>query len=168
MRFSHILLGTTTVGAALMAGLFYAYAVSVNWGLGRLGDGAYLSAMQSINRAILNPFFLCVFMGTLLLLPVAALVHYGQPLSVRFCLLVIATLVYAVGVFGVTVAGNVPLNEALDKFDITAATPEALHEYRLKFEVPWNRLNTIRTLASIVASILTIAACLCAPKVLLK
>lgn len=168
MRFSHILLGTTTVGAALIAGLFYAYAVSVNWGLGRLTDGAYLSAMQSINRAILNPFFLCVFMGTLLLLPVCTFVHYGQPLSVRFWLLVAATLVYAVGVFGVTMAGNVPMNEALDKFDILAATPEALHQQRLKFEGPWNGLNTIRTLAAIAASILTIAACLCPPKVLLK
>jgi uncharacterized membrane protein len=42
----------------LIAGLFFAYACSVNLGLTRLADAEYLKAMQSINGAILNPWFL--------------------------------------------------------------------------------------------------------------
>lgn len=160
---SNLLLGAAATTTALMAGLFYAYSCSVSPGLGRLSDAAYLAAMQSINRAILNPVFFAGFLGTLLLLPLSAWVHYSQPVSGRCLLLLGASVVYVVGVFGVTMLGNVPLNEALDSFALQTASVTELAAQRTAFEIPWNRFNTVRTIASLIAVILIIAACL-APK----
>lgn len=144
---------------ALIAGLFYSYSCSVNIGLGRLSDDAYLRAMQSINRAILNPWFFASFMGTLILLPLCAWMLYKHEAgSPAFYLVLFAALIYVIGVFGVTMFGNVRLNEALDKFDIGSAALSELKAQRIKFEKPWNNLNLIRTIGSLVSLLLTLAA----------
>ena len=158
MTFQSIILTLTATATALMAGLFFAYTFSVNPGLHRLTDSAYLAAMQSINRAIQNPVFFTVFFGTLILLPLSAWLSYNQLPALRFWLLCAAAVIYAGGVFSVTVLGNVPLNEALDAFIINTATPEQLSAQRSRFEMPWNALNTIRTLASASSIILVIIA----------
>lgn len=137
--------------SGLMAGLFFAYACSVNPGLGRLSDAGYLAAMQSINRAILNPVFLLVFTGTALLLPVSAYRIFERPASLPFYLLLAASILYVVGVFGLTMICNVPLNDRLDAFNLSAASPEALARMRTAFEDPWNAWNLVRTIAAILA-----------------
>jgi uncharacterized membrane protein len=141
--------------AGLVAGLFFAYACSVNLGLARLTDAEYLKAMQSINRAILNSWFFTAFLGALILLPLATgLVYKHEGATLLFYYLLVAALVYILAVFGVTIFGNVPLNEAVDKFDIASATAEELKRQREIFETPWNRLNLIRTLASVISFVL--------------
>lgn len=159
MTFSNTILVLAVTLTALSAGLFYAYSCSVNPGLGQLPDDQYLAAMQSINRAILNPVFFISFMGTLISLPLAAWLNY-QGLSQRFVILTAAAVLYAIGTFGVTMFGNVPLNNVLDSVDLNHASTENMHEIRIAFEVPWNRLHAVRTLANIGALILAIVACL--------
>jgi uncharacterized membrane protein len=157
---SNLLLVVTATTTALMAGLFYAWSVSVTPGLAHVTDREYVAAMQAMNRAILNPVFFAAFMGTLFLLPVTTYVHYAQPLSARFWFLTAATVVYVVGVFGVTAVGNVPLNNALDVFPLATASDTEVAARRLSFEGPWNSLNTIRTYAAVLAIVLVILACL--------
>jgi uncharacterized membrane protein len=158
-----IVLIVTTTTTGLIAGLFYAYSCSVNLGLGRLSDEAYLTAMQSINKAILNPVFFASFIGTVILLPLCTYLHYRQPLSPKFIILVVATTLYVIGVFGVTIFGNVPLNEGLARFDFSAASIEDISRQRINFEKPWNRLHQIRTVASVVTLVLVIIACVSEP-----
>jgi uncharacterized membrane protein len=160
MSFANITLIATAFTTALIAGLFYAYSCSVNPGLGKLSDENYLSAMQSINREILNPVFFMSFMGTLILLPLSTWVQYSNPAPVRFYLLLGATLVYGVGTFGVTIFGNVPLNNMLDAFHIQSGSPETLNQQRELFEKPWNQLHAIRTVANAVALLLVLLACI--------
>jgi len=143
---------------ALIAGLFYGYSCSVNPGLGRLDDQAYLSAMQQINRAILNPVFFLSFMGSLIVLPLCAWVCYSQGNLRAFYFVLSAALVYLVLVFGVTMAGNVPLNNKLDAFRIDATTNEQWQAFRQQFEMPWNRLHTVRTWASVLSFVLVLFA----------
>lgn len=159
MTLSNTILALAVTVTALSAGLFYAYSCSVNPGLGRLPDEQYLAAMQSINRAILNPVFFMSFMGTLILLPLAAWLNY-QGASQRFVLLAAAALVYTIGTFCVTMFGNVPLNNVLDALDLSSASAENMKEIRLAFEIPWGRLHQVRTLANIGALLLAIMACL--------
>jgi uncharacterized membrane protein len=52
------------LGCGLMAGLFFAFSVSVMKALARLPSAEGIAAMQSINVAIINPVFLAVFFGT--------------------------------------------------------------------------------------------------------
>lgn len=127
------------------------------FGLGKLYDAEYLKAMQNINREILNPVFFMSFMGTAILLPVSAFLFRGhQPV---FIFLLLAALAYLIGVFGVTVAGNVPMNDALDKFDISGSTTEAIKQMRDNFESRWNFLNNIRTVFSVISIIFVVCAC---------
>lgn len=157
--FPQIVLILTASTTALIGGLFYAYSCSVTIGLARLPDAQYLASFQHINRAILNPVFFTSFLGTLVLLPLSTWLQYERPVSLRFIFLMIASIAYIGGVFGVTIAGNVPLNEALDKFDISSATTDGIRAQRAAFEKRWNNLNTIRTVMSVVAIICVIIAC---------
>ncbi|MEE1944048.1 DUF1772 domain-containing protein [Pedobacter sp. KR3-3] len=157
---SIFILAITTIACGLIAGLFYSYSCSVNPGLKTLTDFGYLSAMQAINRAILNPVFFCSFMGALVLLPLSTYFSYTPAPSTRFWLLLSASILYIVAVFGVTAFGNVPLNDALDKFDLSTATPEALAKQRALFETSWNALHAIRTWASAGSFVLTVLACI--------
>ncbi|QEE49539.1 hypothetical protein FUA48_08085 [Flavobacterium alkalisoli] len=82
--FSNSISFFTLLVTALMAGLFYSYSFSVNPGLGRLGDESYLMAMQSINRAILNPIFFICFFGSVALLPLNAYLGYEGNITLKF------------------------------------------------------------------------------------
>jgi len=158
MKMITILLIITATVTALIAGLFYAYSCSVVLGLGKLSDAEYLKSMQSINREILNPVFFLSFMGTAFLLPISTFFYRGQ--NPAFLLLLLATLAYLIGVFAVTMFGNVPLNDQLAQFDIANSSAEAIKEMRSKFEDRWNFLNNIRTFFSVITIILTICACI--------
>lgn len=158
MKMTTVVLIITTVLTALIAGLFYAYSCSVVLGLGKLNDSEYLKAMQNINREILNPVFFMSFMGTAVLLPISTFLMRGQQPAFIFILL--ATLAYLIGVFGVTIAGNVPMNDTLDKFDISNSTMDAIKQMRENFENRWNFLNNIRTAFSVISITLVICACI--------
>ncbi|GAB0156577.1 DUF1772 domain-containing protein [Chryseobacterium sp. Alg-005] len=150
-----IIIATLT---ALIGGLFYAYSCSVVLGLGKLSDMEYLKSMQSINREILNPVFFMSFMGTAVLLPVTTFVFRTQ--NPAFIFLLLATLIYLIGVFGVTIVGNVPLNNQLDQFDIMSSTAESVKKMRDVFENRWNFLNHIRSICSVIAIIFVVCACI--------
>ncbi|WP_343642512.1 anthrone oxygenase family protein [Chryseobacterium sp.] len=157
MKMTTLVLIITAVLAALIGGLFYAYSCSVVLGLGKLSDTEYLKAMQNINREILNPVFFMSFMGTVVLLPLSTFLLRGQ--QPVFIFLLLATLAYLIGVFGVTVAGNVPMNDTLDKFDISGSTAEAIRQMRENFENRWNFLNNIRTVFSVITILFVVCAC---------
>lgn len=158
MTVLNILLVITATLTALMAGLFYAWSCSVMPGFARLSNKEFVAAMQATNRAIQNPIFFAAFFGAPILLPISTFLHYGQ--SMRFRLLLAATIIYLLGTFGVTVFGNVPLNNTLDRFDLETATEEETDAQRASFEGRWNNLNTIRTVSSTLALILVVIACL--------
>ena len=154
-----ILLLTATL-TALTGGLFYAFSCAVNPGLAKLSDEGYLAAMQSINKEIQNLLFLSSFMGTLLLLPFSTWLQFRAGLTDSFWLLLAATVVYSIGVFGLTMFGNVPLNQALDRFSLSSASAKEMAIQRERFEIPWNRFHRIRTVASVLTVVLVIAALL--------
>ena len=157
---SNIVLVITATTTALIAGLFYAWSWSVTPGIGRLSDVEYVRAMQAMNDAILNPVFFATFLGTAVLLPICTYMHYTQPVSTRFWFLLAATIIYLIGVMGVTMGGNVPLNEALKAFDVDGASAQEIAAQRLKFEGPWNGLQGIRAFANFLSIVLVIIACI--------
>ncbi|MEO8066680.1 MAG: anthrone oxygenase family protein [Flavobacteriales bacterium] len=154
----------TAIATALMAGLFYSWTCSVIPGLARLSDDRYLAAMQAMNRAILNPLFFVVFLGAMLLLPLCTWQHFQAAVPGRGWLLLAATVVYFIGVMGITFFGNVPLNNLLDAADLSSTSASGMSELRSAFERQWVRLNTIRTLASVGTLVLVLLACLRIPQ----
>ncbi|WP_316633852.1 anthrone oxygenase family protein [uncultured Flavobacterium sp.] len=158
MSLSNIILGITILATALIAGLYYGYSCSVTIGLNKLSSKEYILAMQSINVAIQNPWFFASFMGTLFLLPISAYLNFTSIQSPRFLLLLAAAVIYTIGSFGVTVFGNVPLNDMLANVDLKTATSDEMNMARQNFENPWNTLHNIRTIATIVSLIFCIIA----------
>jgi uncharacterized membrane protein len=152
-----MLLVITTTITGLMAGLFYSWSVSVTPGIGRLGDREFLASFQAMNRAIINPVFMICFLGAAVMLPVSTFMHRGTE---RFWLLLGATVCYVIGVTGVTFAGNMPLNNAIEKLNIASSTADQLSAFRAQFENKWNTLNHIRSVANTAALVLAILACL--------
>lgn len=158
MKNKKMIVFLTAIVMGLTAGIFYCWSISVTSGLALLSDKEYITAFQSLNRAILNPLFLLCFMGPVFLLPLSAFVSYCKPLPVAFWLLCVAFLVYIVGVMGVTMAGNVPMNDTLDKFNASSASAAGLAATRTAFEAKWNFLNNIRTVSCVISFGLTVAA----------
>jgi uncharacterized membrane protein len=152
-----ILLVITGTLTALLAGLFFGFSVAINGALHRLKDVEYVRAMQSINIVILNPIFFLSFMGPVALLPLTAFLFRGEA---AFVWLVAASVLYIVGTFGLTIGGNVPLNDKLAKVDTTRVSDKEITDARAQFEHPWNRLHNIRTVAAIAATALLFIACL--------
>jgi len=141
----------------LTAGLLFAWAVSVIVGLALTGDRTYVESMQSINRTIQNPFFFSAFLGAAILLPASTYISYGSSDN-KFWWLLTATAFYLIGVIGVTIFGNIPLNRRLDSFDLQRASSLQITEARTIFEQPWNRFNRIRTFAALISFLMIIAS----------
>lgn len=154
-----VLLSSALIGTGLVSGLFYGWAVSVNPGLKRVPDTTYVTTMQNINRAIINPLFLIPFLGVPVVLAGATISQFRAGDARRGWYLASATVIYLFGVLGITVGGNVPLNNALDSFDLAAASEQALATRRQTYETPWVRWHNIRTAASVVSfSLVSVAA----------
>ncbi len=158
MSISEIILVITATLTALIAGLFYAWSCSVMPGLARLSNREFVSVMQKANRAILNPVFFLSFFGAPVFLIVSTVLHFGQPN--RFWYLLSAAIIYLAGNFGVTMFGNVPMNNVLDRFDFETASDREIARQRTNFERRWTNLNHIRAAASTLAVILLAVACL--------
>ncbi len=65
MKHKRVVLGVAVVMTGLSAGLFYAYAISVNPAFRHLSDETYIAAMQAIDRDIQNPIFFISFLARL-------------------------------------------------------------------------------------------------------
>lgn len=162
MELAPTLLGLGVVVTGLVSGLLYGWAVSVIPGTRQIPDAAYVDTMQNVNREIINPLFVLPFMGVPVLLGIAAWAQFRAGDSRRGWLLLSAAGTYAVGVLGVTIGGNIPLNDALDRFDLAGAGAAQLDERRHSYETPWNRWHGLRTVASVGAFGLVAAAALVA------
>lgn len=137
------------LGSGLVAGIFLAFSAFVMTALGRLPQAAGISAMQSINVAVLNPVFFTAFFGTgaiCFLLAIAAFVQWPQPGSGY---LVAGCLLYLVGCVAVTVAFNVPLNTRLAA--VQADCNDAADLWK-RYLTDWTNWNHVRTAASLAAA----------------
>jgi len=137
----------------LSAGLCFTWSNAITAGIGRLDDLGYLQSFQQMNRTILNPVFFIVFFGPVFL-NLVNIYLFKSSSNTMLILLITAAAFYFFGVIIVTIFGNVPLNEMLDKVDLSSARIEELRQLRGKFEVKWNHLHSIRTFTSIVSFLL--------------
>jgi len=154
-----VILLFATLLTGLSAGVFFTWNNAVTPGIGRLNDVSYLKAFQHMNRTILNPLFYIVFMGPLLLSFAATYVYKANPAYILW-MLILATVIYFLGVFIVTILGNIPLNNMLDKSNLADISLEDAKSLRDKFETKWNNLHLIRTISSTTSFLLLILTCL--------
>jgi uncharacterized membrane protein len=148
------LLWFSAIGCGLLAGLYFAFSAFIMTALGRIGQAAGVAAMNAINVAIVQSLFLPIFLATTAsaALAVIALFRWGEPGAMAMAA---GGVLYVLGMFGVTMIFNVPLNDAL------AAADPASHEAASlwsRFLTDWTLWNHVRTVSSTAACALFIAA----------
>lgn len=99
-------------GAAI-AGVYFGFSLLVMPGLARTPDGAALTAMQQINRSI-RPAFLLLFLGSALV-ALASIIAEAVSWSGAGSAWRIAGDVLIIAHFVITVAFNIPRNNALER-----------------------------------------------------
>jgi uncharacterized membrane protein len=137
------------LGCGLIAGVFFSFSAFVMKALARLGPAEGVAAMQSINVAVLNPWFLGVFVGTAAICVVAiiaALLRWDDPGSgYRLA----GGAFYLVGTFAVTREFNIPRNEALAA--VMPTDPDAAGHWA-RYVSGWTTWNHVRTAAALAAA----------------
>jgi uncharacterized membrane protein len=139
----------TAVGCGLSTGALAAFSTFVMPALNRLAPAASTAAMQEINRAAVTPAFMTLLLGSTAAcggLVVLGLTRRGAPESPW---LVAGGALFVVGVFGVTVARSVPLNDALAAADPHAADAAARWA---AYARDWTLANHVRSVAGAVAA----------------
>jgi uncharacterized membrane protein len=142
------------LGAGLVAGIFFAFSAFIMSALKRLPPEGGISAMQSINVAVLNPVFFFVFFGTAiaaLILAIAALAGWSPPRSLY---LLAGSLLYLAGTIVVTMVFNVPLNNKLAAAGARSAEGAGVWKTYLSAWTAWNHVRTIAALLACASFIL--------------
>ena len=147
--FSTITLYTTLLLTGLSAGLFFAWQVSVIPGTKRVKDSSYIETMQQINRAIINPAFMIVFLGPVPMQILSAFLYRND--ASTFWPIVYVVILYVIGTVLVTGFGNVPLNDQLDTHSLPDLDEDQITRERQLYEGHWNKLNAIRTAFAVIS-----------------
>lgn len=156
MKLLYYLTYASSLGAGVLAGVFFAFSAFVMRSLAKLPAEQGISAMQSINTTILQSSFMPVFMGTTALsvvLGIASLIKLGKPSALY---VVAGSLLVFVGVFLVTSIFNVPLNDTLAS--VTSGSPEGARTWSdyLDRWVLWNHVRTIASIGALIAFVIAI------------
>jgi uncharacterized membrane protein len=147
-----LLLVLALLAIAIIAGFFYAYSVSVMPGLNASDPVSAINAMKAINAVVRTAEFAVSFFGALVLPFLCLLLVRRRPVVLA---LVAAVLLYGIGAFAVTLAFNVPLNEALA--GVTPTQANAAQTWSAYIE-PWLMWNHIRMAASIASFLAMVVA----------
>eukprot|EP00977_Amphora_coffeiformis_P003544 scaffold683_cov164-Amphora_coffeaeformis.AAC.4 len=147
-------LGTTVYAFSLL------FAVAIMPGLDSLEDDqAYLQAFQAIDSTIQNnqPLFILSWVGSMLTALALAVLTTRKSachgLSTRRrTWMVVSCIIFLVG-HVITVAQNIPRNNALHALMINEASEDTLASMRQDFAGPWCTWNSLRTVLFGVASI---------------
>jgi len=141
--------------SAVIGGVFSAFSEFIMAGLLRAKPAGGIESMQHINRTVIKTQFVAgiilisVFSALFAFYAFAVFDGYG------LAILILAPIVYVPSVFVMTVAGNVPMNNKLERLDHTSDEAKV---YWIEYCRDWTRLNHVRALGSIITACLYISA----------
>jgi uncharacterized membrane protein len=145
----------SVLGCAMMAGLYFAFSSAIMPALSKLEPAQGILAMQGINRTILNPLFLFLFVGSTALCVLLVIFSLGKLPALSAIWLIVGSVIYIVGSLTVTAVVNIPLNDTL-----AALAPNAAGnaDWWANYLNKWTIWNHVRTIASVVAALLLLIA----------
>lgn len=144
------------LGSGIIAGVFFAFSTFVMKALTRLPYCNGITTMQSINIVVLNPWILVIFFGTTLFSVIAlgiAMIRWNDPYSIY---LIVGSIFYIVGCFLVTLALNIPKNNAIA--NVTMESIDDAGQLWAKYASNWTQWNHVRTTAAAISSVCFILA----------
>ncbi|WP_447036731.1 anthrone oxygenase family protein [Streptomyces sp. DSM 118878] len=144
------------LACGLVAGAFAAFSTFVMKGLAALPPAQGIAAMNAINVTAVNPWFMAVFLGAAGLCLVLAVVTFVLWPDEGTAELLIGCVLFLVGCFGVTVAANVPRNDALAEVDPESEEGAAYWRTYVREWTAWNHVRTVAALAATASIILAL------------
>jgi len=149
-----LLCAASVIAYAAIGGVLLAFSDFIMRSFDRVRGQGGIEAMQVINVEIMRSVFMVLSMG---MVPVSVTIVIYAVLNLdglQQILLMLAGGSYLIGVVAVTVIGNVPLNTQLAALD----AGEAGQFWKETYMTRWVSLNSLRTIACMLASGLALAA----------
>ena len=141
--------------ASLLAGFYLAFSLTIMPALAGLPDRVLVTVMQTVNRVIVRPGFVLLFVGaplaalaTAVLVPLAGASSPLVALAPAGAVLQVASIV-------MTVVVHLPRNGALDRADPDHAGD--VDRARETFERPRTRAHRVRTAVTTVSALALVA-----------
>ena len=153
-----VILILTTFLCTLVSGFLFAFAVIVMPGIRNLNDKEFVRAFQVIDKVIQNnqPLFMFVWVGSIVFFIATVVFGFGETNTLNFSILILALILYLLGVQLPTITINIPLNNKIQRLVLDSIDEPELKEAREEFETKWNRWNIFRSVISSLSSILLI------------
>ena len=141
---------------SLVTGFIFTYAVVVMPGLSKLNDKEFIRAFQVTDGIIQNnqPLFMLTWVGSIIAILSSILIAIIFVGISETWLIILVGVVYLLGVQGITISINIPLNNHLQQVNIDELNSQKLSEERIKFENKWNKFNIIRTVIAFSVSVI--------------
>lgn len=144
-------------------GFFYAWVCSTMWGLDNLPPNTAIAAMQAMNASVRNGVFAPAFFGTPFVLLATAWIGFRSGARGAGALFALAGGISLLGGMVLTMAVNVPMNEALATVTLPLPEAEAAATWAA-YSPDWQFWNAARTLATGLVLLLTGLALLRLPR----
>jgi uncharacterized membrane protein len=153
---------TSTLFSAAIFGFFYAWVCSTMWGLDAADPTIAIQAMQAMNASVRNAVFAPAFFGTPIILFITAALLWAQSYRTSAALFATSAVVnLCLGVF-LTMAVNVPMNEALALVE-TPTDYASAQKIWLDYSPTWQFWNQTRTIATGISFLIAIIGVLNLP-----
>ena len=144
------------LGTGIVAGVFCGFSTFVMRGLAALPPAQGVAAMNAINVTAVMPAFMFVFVGSAVLCAVLAVVTFVLWPGDGRVELLLGSVLYLFGTFGVTMVANVPRNDALLKLEPGTAEAAAYWPTYVREWTMWNHVRAIASGAAALAYILAL------------
>jgi uncharacterized membrane protein len=136
------------VGCGMVAGVFFAFSSFVMPALRQVRPGQGMAAMQSINVSAVAPVFMFLLFGTAAVCLVLGVLEVTSSTGESSRLVPGASALYLLGVIGVTIVRNVPMNNKLAALDPESSDGTAFWTNYLSDWTAWNHLRAVAALFS--------------------
>lgn len=146
------------MSCALVAGVFLTFSDFVMRSLNGARTSAGVEVMQGINREVFKTIFMVLLIGMWGLSAALGFAAYLGALGSGGMYILWAAMIYSVGVAGVTIIFNVPMNTRLAAKDYDGA--EAAAYWTEVYYPRWTFWNWVRGIAAAVAAVFYLTACL--------
>ncbi len=142
--------------SAIIGGVFSAFSEFIMSGLLRAAPASGIESMQHINKTVLKTQFVAGIISIAVFSVLFAIYSLTTFNGAARWTLLLAPMVYVPSVFLMTLFGNVPMNNKLERLDHTSMEAAA---YWIRYGRVWTQLNHVRSLGSILtAGLYTISA----------
>lgn len=157
-----ILIYLSLLLSAAIFGFFYAWVCSTMWGLDAADPRVAIEAMQMMNGSVRNAVFAPAFFGTPVALGMTAFMLWRAQFNRSALLFSLSASIYLLFGLILTMAINVPMNEALGALSVPQDIDQA-REIWAEYSGPWQFWNQTRAVASGISFLFAVAGVLALP-----